>query len=447
MGEGLRVRRFDLRAKCRRDFLSEAEDGGYATEAGVARRLLGATCLLQGDLAEARIHLERTVADHAPDRDGEARFRFGIDTRAGALAYLALTSWHLGEVERARLSIEQAIRLGAELGHPTTLAHAHYYKAIVEARREDAAAALGAAEVVVDISRERGLEFYLAAGQALSGWARARLSQAKSAEFDLALTNYMRLGNKFGAPGFKGLLAELEAQPQNMDDALARIGEGLAVAEETGERYTNSLLHRIRGDILLRRDPANPAPAEDAYRTAIAIAKHQGARSYELLASLSLAKLCQSTSRPADAQAVLAPALEGFAPTAEMPEIAEAQALLAVLAQTEQVKAEASQRQRRMRLQTSYGQVGAVVERLRRRGNEGRVRPRRGTGDDNREFFGRVRRPPWSVDPFPRARGAAKGARTGLRFLARSRERGARHGGRRRSSQSRLHVLLGRRFS
>src|SRR6516162_8148524 len=83
------------------------------------RRLLGATCLLQGDLAEARIHLERTVADHAPDRDGEARFRFGIDTRAGALAYLALTSWHLGEVERARLSIEQAIRLGAELGHPT----------------------------------------------------------------------------------------------------------------------------------------------------------------------------------------------------------------------------------------------------------------------------------------------------------------------------------------
>ena len=91
-------------------------------------------------------------------------------------------------------------------------------------------------------------------------------------------------------------------------------------------------LHRLRGDILLKRDPADPAPAEDAYRTAIAIAKQQGARAYELLASLSLAKLYQSTGRRADAHAVLAPALEGFSSTPEMPEIAEAQALLKRLA-------------------------------------------------------------------------------------------------------------------
>ena len=74
------------------------------------------------------------------------------------------------------------------------------------------------------------------------------------------------------------------------------------------------------------------APAEDAYRTAIAIAKRQAARGYELLASLALAKLYQSTDRPADAHAVLAPALEGFSPTPEMPEIAEAMSLSARLA-------------------------------------------------------------------------------------------------------------------
>ena len=71
----------------------------------------------------------------------------------------------------------------------------------------------------------------------------------------------------------------------------------------------------------------NPAPAEDAFQTAIAIAKEQGARSYEPLASLSLAKLYQSTGRPADAHAVLAPALDGVSPTPEMPEIAEAMSL------------------------------------------------------------------------------------------------------------------------
>jgi hypothetical protein len=76
------------------------------------------------------------------------------------------------------------------------------------------------------------------------------------------------------------------------------------------------------------RGPLERATVEEAYRTAIAIAKEQSARSYELLASLALAKLYRSTDRPADAHAVLAPALEGFSPTPEMPEIAEAQALL-----------------------------------------------------------------------------------------------------------------------
>src|ERR1700722_13404430 len=107
--------------------------------------------------------------------------------------------------------------------------------------------------------------------------------------------------------------------------------------------------------MLLKRSPDDPAPAEEAYRVAIGVAKQQGARSYELLGSLSLARLYKATSRPADAPAVLAPALEGFSPAPEMPEIAEAQALLAVLTETDEVKAEAERRQRRQHLQVSYG--------------------------------------------------------------------------------------------
>ena len=106
----------------------------------------------------------------------------------------------------------------------------------------------------------------------------------------------------------------------------------MAIAEETGERFTEPYLHRLRGDILLKRDPGELAPAEEAFHTAIVVAKEQGARSYELLAALPLAKLYQSTGRPADAHAVLAPALEGFSPTLEMPEIAEAMALASRLA-------------------------------------------------------------------------------------------------------------------
>ncbi len=88
----------------------------------------------------------------------------------------------------------------------------------------------------------------------------------------------------------------------------------------------------MRGNLLLKCDPANPAQAEEAFKTSLAIAKQQGARTFELLASFALAKLYQSTGRLVETRAVLAPALEGFSPTPEMPAIAKAQALLAALA-------------------------------------------------------------------------------------------------------------------
>jgi predicted ATPase len=138
---------------------------------------------------------------------------------------------------------------------------------------------------------------------------------------------------------FDGLLrvalAEAEAGAGDPDRATAALDEALATADRAGYRAFEAELHRVRGEMLLQRDPGNPAPAEEALEAAIATAKRQGTRSFELRAALSLAKLYQSTGRPAEARAVLAPALEGFSPTPEMPEIAEAQAMLAALAANE----------------------------------------------------------------------------------------------------------------
>jgi predicted ATPase len=111
---------------------------------------------------------------------------------------------------------------------------------------------------------------------------------------------------------------------------LTRIDEALALADE-GERWSDAFLHRLRGEILLKRDPANTAPAEDALLNAIAIAQQQKARCIELRGALDLARLYNSTSRPADAHALLASALRGFSPPPEFPEIAEAQTLLSAL--------------------------------------------------------------------------------------------------------------------
>ena len=314
-------------------FLRKAEEGGRPTEAGVARRNLGLTCLYQGDLGEARTLLERTLADYAPERDAPARFRYPLDIFIGATIYLALTMWHLGEVDRARRLAERAVDSATELGHVPTSVIVYAFKVLLEIRRDDPAAALRSAEMLLALAREHGLRFYVALGEVCTGWARGRLyPEVGVHELRQALAAYFNQGNKASAPLIHGLLAEFEAKTRSPESALTLIDQGLAISQETGERFSDPYLHRLRGDILLARDAANPAPAEEAFKRAIAAAKEQGARSFELLAALSLAKLYQSAGRPVEAHAVLAPALEGFSPTPEMPEIAEALALMERLA-------------------------------------------------------------------------------------------------------------------
>ena len=201
-------------------------------------------------------------------------------------------------------------------------------------RHDDAEAAQRASESVLEVSRGHGLGLFLALGALSSSWACARLGDALTGMTELrqVLSGYADQGNKLFEPLFQGRLAELEAEDPSDVVPLARIDEALALAEQTGQRWTDALLHRIRGDVLLKADPDNPGRAEEAYLTATAIAREQGARSFGLQAALKLAKLYQSTSRPVEAHDILMPALEGFTTTPEMPEVAEAEALLSQLA-------------------------------------------------------------------------------------------------------------------
>jgi predicted ATPase len=327
-GESLKAR------ETAESFLREAEAEERAAEAGAARSQLGLILLHTGDLRAARSTLERVLADYDPVRDRGAQLQFGPDTDVRAAGNLALAEWHLGEAERARQTSDRAIRRAHESGRAATLAVALLHKCILEIRRNDAPAAQSAADAFVGVMEDQGVKAYGDLGQAFALWARGRLVDPEAGAGGLrrALAADAAQGNKRSAAMLHGLLAELEAVTRGPDSALALVDEGLAIAADTGDRFTDPYLHRLRGDILLKRDSANPVPAEEAFQTAIAIAKQQGARSYELLASLSLAKLYQSTARQDEAYAVLAPAIEGFTPTLEMPEIAEAQALLERLA-------------------------------------------------------------------------------------------------------------------
>ena len=312
--------------------------------------------LVRRRVHEARDHLERALALFQPGRDDDLAFRFGLDPGVAAMANLAVVSWPLGEVDRAISFNDRMLTRIADLTHGSTLALGRMHAALFELMRGEHARVAPNAFELVRLAREHDLPMQGAFGVFLEGWATAAGGAPGGLEDMRHGVDDLREQNVLLYDGLlKIALAEAEARAGDPDRAIAILDEALATSDRAGYRAFEAELHRARGEILLKRDPANPAPAEEAFLTAIAVAKQQGTRSFELRAALSLAKLYQSTGRPAEAHAVLAPALEGFAPTPEMPEIAEAQALLTALAATDEVKGEAAQRQRLTQLHVAYG--------------------------------------------------------------------------------------------
>jgi predicted ATPase len=252
-----------------------------------------------------------------------------------ATVHLAQANWLLGNVDQARELMQEAVMRAGATTHAPTVTNVDYFRAVFEVLRGNTGAALHTADSLLELTRQHGISVYATLGTMCSGWARAQLGdrEAGMAEFGEALATYTGQGNKGHVPLHQRLLAELEADGQDTEGALTRMDAALALAGETGEHWTDSFLHRIRGEILQKRHPAHTAPAEEAFLTAIAVAQRQKARSFELQAALPLAKLYQTTGRAADANAVLAEALEGFSPSPEFLEIDEAQTLLFGLAQ------------------------------------------------------------------------------------------------------------------
>jgi predicted ATPase len=337
-------------------FLRDVEARPESPEAGVAHRAAGMTHWFVGEYNEARDHLERALASFQPARDDDLALRFGHDAGVAAMLHLAFTLWPLGEVERAVSLVAAAQERIAGLSYKNAYAMGKMHAAMFGLARGVLPQTASDAAEVARIARDHDLNFWRAYGACLEGWVKTMSAPAEGlADMGRGLELLREQNPVLYVPLLKLALGQAEARAGHLGRAVATLDDALATSERTGHRAFDAELHRVRGEILLNREPGGPAPAEEAFRTAIAVAKQQGTRSFQLRAALSLAKLYQSTARPAEAYAVLAPALEGFSPTPEMPEIAEAQALLAALAATDAVKAEAAWRRRMAQLRVAYG--------------------------------------------------------------------------------------------
>jgi predicted ATPase len=270
----------------------------------LAHNALMGTLFRIGDFAGSLDHAEQGVALH--DSGQHHAVRSGFDPGANLRAGGAWTLWMLGYPDRALRWASEAVALARELGHRHTLAQTLYYTARVHQFRRDAPAVAEHAEACVAISVEHGFSFWRADGMKLLGWALAM--QGRHAEglglLREGLGAYRATGALTGVPYDLALLAEVCGRGGMIEEGFAALAEGLAIVDRTGERNHEAELHRLEGELrLMHEEPAEEA--ESCFRRALDIARRQGARSLELRAASSLARVLAGRDRRDEARTTL----------------------------------------------------------------------------------------------------------------------------------------------
>jgi len=315
-------------------FLREATARPNCPEVLVGHRISGVTRWYLGEFDDAQQHFQTTLELYDPACHGDFANRFGQDPRAAAEIFDALTLWVLGRIDEALPLADRALADAESTAHAPTMGYALAFAALLALFRYSSEAVATCSQALADIASRYDLPaMWVGRAAFLQGWAKWSdgADESRLAEMQRGLAIVREQGYIWLLPSLEAALAEAEASTGETDAGLRRLDDALAELERTEQRYYEAEMHRIRAEILLKRDPANISAAEQSLQAALAIAQSQKARSFELRAALSLAKLYRAANRDADAHAVLAPSVEGFPPTQQFPELTEAQALFSVL--------------------------------------------------------------------------------------------------------------------
>ena len=311
-------------------FLHEATARPDCPEAVVAHKISGYTRWYLGDFAGAHQHFQKTIELYDQARHADFANGFGNDPRASAEVFDAISVWVLGRIDEALPLAHRAFADAESAAHPPTMGVVLTWPAFLGLFRRSPEAVATYSQALADIVSRYDLPAFWAGFAAFfRGWAKwsdgANVSSLP--EMRRGITIYREQPALVWMSPAEAALAIAEASAGEIDAGVRRLDDALAELECSEERSYEAEMHRIRGEILLRRDPVDTAAIEQSLQTAMAIAQSQKARSFELRA-LSLPKLYRSANRDADAHAVLAPTVEGFPPTQQFPELTEAQTLL-----------------------------------------------------------------------------------------------------------------------
>jgi len=313
-----------------REFQSLAESQATSGPRLIGHRILGASLMVVGNYREALPHLTFAASLYQPDEHRELAFRYGQDVGATALCYLAWALWHNGFFAQATLTADRATRHAREFGHAHTLVYTLWHAATVSLLGRDPVHVAALANEVVEVSAEHGFAMWRAYGNIFEGWAAAQRGKVAGGieRMRSGIAAAAATGARLFEPLFLGLLAEGLALGGSTAEALAQLDAAVAAAVRTGNAAALADLRRLRGIVMQSLGAANDDGTEPAFTQAIAEARCQGSRFYELRAATSLARLWRDQGRRAEASDLLAPIYGWFTEGFDTPDLKEAKALL-----------------------------------------------------------------------------------------------------------------------
>jgi predicted ATPase len=270
-----------------------AQQAGDPALAVLAHYALGATWLWLGALPAARLHAEETIARYTPDQRRVLAFRMGHDPGVGCRVQAAVTLWLLGYPEQALARLHESLALAHTLSHPYSLAWARCFAAFVSQFRRDVSAVHEHAEAAVVLATEQGFPLWAAWGTSVRGWALAMQGQGEEGMVQVrqGIATSQATGATVHVPYLCTVLADVCGHLGHTLDGLQALTEAHTLVEQHEERYWEAEICRLRGVLLLRQTGTPPVEAEAWLQRALDVARRQEAKSLELRAAMSLARL------------------------------------------------------------------------------------------------------------------------------------------------------------
>jgi predicted ATPase len=322
----------DVDQLCRRaeQFLALAARANTSAPVQIGHRLMAVTQIVLGHFEIAQTHADQAVALYVPQEHRPLAVRFGQDVGATALAYRAWALWFRGYPQSALTLTDQLVKHARDLGHAATLMHALYHVGSVETWTRQVAAAEWHAAELIALAEEKGAEFWQALGTLAKGSILSASGRGPDAIelINGGLDAYRSTGSRVFIPIYLNALAHAYTSTGHLEQASVIISQALDTVQRTNERLIEAEIHRTAGEIALILPEPDAAKAEAYFERALAVARQQRAKSWELRAAMSMARLWHHQGKRLQAHDLFAPVYGWFTEGFDTLDLKEAKALL-----------------------------------------------------------------------------------------------------------------------